>query len=150
MHKLHFSTFIQASPAHVWDVMLSDVTYRQWTNVFMPGSYYKGSWDKGSKILFLAPAADGRKEGGMVSRIAESRPHEFVSIEHLGMISDGVEDTESELVKKWAGAHENYTFETEGTGTRLTIDVDTSEDEAEFMEKAWKNGLEVLKTLAEA
>jgi hypothetical protein len=129
--------------------MLSDASYRQWTKVFMEGSYFKGNWEQGSKILFLAPMGDGRGEGGMVSRIAESRPYEFVSIEHLGMVKDGVEDTESDYVKQWAGAHENYTFEVEGSGTKLTIDMDLEESEADKLEQAWKKALETLKTLVE-
>src|SRR5688572_26021299 len=110
MEKLRQTIFINAPRERVWDVMLSDETYRQWTSAFNPGSYYKGDWKEGSKILFLGPNPDGSGEGGMVSRIKENRPHEFISIEHLGIVQNGVEDTESEEAKKWAPAYENYTF----------------------------------------
>ena len=76
---------------------------------FTAGSYYSGDWSKGSKILFLGPGEDG-KTSGMVARIAENRPYEFISIEHLGEVVNGVEDLTSEKVKSWAGAHEDYTF----------------------------------------
>ena len=43
MEKLHFSISIKAPKEKVWDTMLNDVTYRQWTSVFNPpGSYYEG------------------------------------------------------------------------------------------------------------
>lgn len=150
MVKLHFSTFINAPREKVWDLMLSDTTYRDWTSVFMEGSYYKGDWQQGSKILFLAPGKDGKGEGGMVSRIVESRRPEFVSIEHLGMVEDGIEDIVSEKVKAWAGAHENYTFSEQAGGTELVIDMDVSESEQEYMQTAWEKALVKLKALAEA
>src|SRR5690606_24494151 len=98
--------------------------YREWTQEFSPGSYYKGDWSKGSKILFLGPDPETGKEGGMVSRIAENKPYEFVSIEHLGIVQDGVEDTTSEAAKKWAPAFENYTFRERDGATEVVVDID--------------------------
>lgn len=147
MQKIHVSIFIRASREKVWDIMLSDATYREWTKVFKDGSYYQGSWEQGSKMLFLAPEEGG--EMGMVSRIAENRPYEYLSIEHRGFLKDGVEDTTSEAVKEWAGAYENYTFIDKDGGTELVIDMDSSDTERAFMEEAWKRGLERLKILAE-
>ena len=85
MDKLKFSIVINAPKEKVWDTMLEDKTYRIWTEEFTPGSHYIGSWDEGSKILFLGPANDG-KLGGMVSRIKENKLHKFISIEHLGEV----------------------------------------------------------------
>lgn len=149
MQKIHLTTFIQAPREKVWDVMLSDATYREWTSVFCPGSYYQGDWKRGSSILFLGPGQNDEGESGMVSRIEENRPYEFISIEHLGIIKDGVTDTESEEVKKWKGVHENYTFNKKDGGTELVIDMDINEEEKEFMEKAWKEALVSLKKIAE-
>jgi hypothetical protein len=149
MQKIHLSTHINAPKEKVWDVMLSDKTYREWTKAFNAGSYYKGSWEKGSKILFIGPGENGEGEMGMASRIAEARPYEFISIGHLGVIVNGVEDTTSELAKKWAPAFENYTFKDKNGGTELTIDMDIQESEKAMMEGMWKKGLESLKALAE-
>ncbi len=149
MEKLHRSIFINAPREKVWEAMLGDATYRDWTSAFHPGSYFKGDWSQGSKILFLGPGENG-EEGGMVSRIKESRPHEYMSIEHLGMINNGVEDTTSEATKGWAGATENYTFIEKDGGTELVIDMDIQEAEKATMEAAWDKGLETLKSIAEA
>ncbi len=107
MIKLHFTIDINAPKEKVWDTMLSDKTYRKWTEIFNPdgGSYFEGNWDEGSKIRFIGPDENG-KLGGMSSRITVNKPYEYISIEHLGEIADGVEDTTSEKVKAWAGAHE--------------------------------------------
>ncbi|MGH9456602.1 MAG: SRPBCC family protein [Thermoanaerobaculia bacterium] len=149
MEKLRKTIVINAPRQRVWDVMLSDDTYRQWTSAFSPGSYFKGDWSKGSKILFLGPNPDGSGEGGMVSRIRENRPHEYLSIEHLGIVKNGVEDTESAEAKKWAPAYENYTFAEKNGGTELTIDMDIEEKERQNFETMWDDALSRLKELME-
>lgn len=149
MEKLRRNIFINAPREHVWDVMLADDTYREWTNAFHPGSYYKGDWSEGSKILFLGPNPDGAGEGGMVSRIRENRRHEFISVEHLGIVQDGVEDTESAAAKAWAPAYENYTFADSDGGTELTIEMDIQAEQKENFDKLWTDALSRLKTIAE-
>jgi hypothetical protein len=146
---LHKEIFINASREKVWKTMLEDATYRQWTRSFNPSSYYKGNWEQGSKILFLGTNPVDGKEGGMISRIKENRLHEFISIEHLGIMNDGKEDTESDFVKDWKGAHENYTFKDENGGTRVLVDVDLTEEAISEMEGMWDKALEALKELAE-
>ena len=128
--------------------MLEDKTYRLWTEAFTEGSYYKGNWNQGSKILFLGPANDG-KIGGMVSRIKDNKLHEFISIEHLGEVYDGVEDTTSDRVKVWAGALENYTFINKNGKTELVVDLDINEEFIEMFEGMWPKALQKLKSLCE-
>lgn len=144
MKTLRFETTIAAPRDVVWDVMLRDETYRAWTSAFMQGSYYEGSWEKGARIRFLGPEG-----GGILSEIAENRPHEFISIRHLGMINNGVEDTESPEVRKWAPAYENYTFEERAGKTRLSIDLDVAPDWEGMMNDSWPKALEALRKLAE-
>lgn len=145
MKKIRFSSLISAPPAVVWDVMLQPATYSDWTSAFAEGSFYDGSWDEGAKIRFSS--SDG---GGMIARIAKNRRHEFISIEHLGMMKDGVEDTTSEAVKAWAPAYETYTFREAGGATELTIELDVAADWEEYMNKAWPKALEKLKALCES
>lgn len=142
--KLHFTIEIQAPKEKVWQTMLEEETYREWTSVFAEGSYFEGRWDQGSKILFLDP-----KGNGMVGRIVESRPYEFVSIEHIGLTSDGVEDTTSPDAMAFSGAHENYTFREEGGKTELSIDMDSNDEYQALFEAVWPKALAKLKLLAE-
>lgn len=148
MEKLHFSIDIKAPKKRVWETMLEDKTYRQWTAAFMEGSYYEGDWNTGNKIRFLALDENG-KEQGMVSRIKENRQYEFVSIEHLGLIQDGKEDTSSDEVKKWAGALENYTFKEKNGATEVSVGVDSDEEYSEMFSEMWPKALQTLKKLAE-
>lgn len=148
MDKLNFSITINAPKEKVWNTMLGDESYRAWTDVFSPGSHYVGNWDQGSKILFLAPGQNGGM-AGMVSRIKENRRHEFISIEHLGMVENGKEDTSSEAVKIWAGAHENYTFKESGGKTQVLVEMDSVKEYEEMFTNTWPQALQKLKILAE-
>lgn len=148
MQKLNFSIVIKASKEKVWNTMLDDKTYRQWTEAFSPGSHFVGSWNKGSKMLFLGPDQEG-KLGGMVSRIKENKKHEYLSIEHLGLVQDGKEDTTSDAVKQWAGALENYTFKDLNDKTELLVDMDINDEYKEMFENMWPAALDKLKILAE-
>ena len=148
MDKLNFSIIINASKEKVWNTMLEDKTYRQWTEAFSPGSHYVGNWNKGSKILFLGPNEKGIM-GGMVSRIKENKKYEYISIEHLGVVQDGKEDTTSDVVKQWAGSLENYTFKDLKGKTELLVDMDINDEYKEMFEGMWPNALQKLKELAE-
>lgn len=148
MEKLHFSIDIKAPKEKVWNTMLGKDTYKQWTDAFMEGSHYEGDWNKGSKIRFLAPDENGKMQG-MVSQIKENKQYEFISIEHLGLIQNGKEDTSSDEVKKWAGALENYSFIEKNGSTEVGVDVDTDEEYTEMFEGMWPKALQKLKKLAE-
>lgn len=149
MQTLHFSVTIDAPKEKVWHAMLDDEPYREWTKVFSEGSYYKGSWEKGSKILFLGPDLKTGEESGLVSQIVDNKPYEFISVEHLGIISNGVEDTTSEEARKWTPAFENYTFTDKDGATEVLVDMDSADEMAEEFSKQWPAALARLKEIAE-
>jgi len=149
MKKLHYSIQINAPKEKVWHSMLDHASYREWTKAFNTGSYYKGDWSKGSKILFLGPDPKTGEEGGMVSRIAENRPYEYISIEHIGIIQNGKEDTTSEAAKAWAPAFENYTFVERDGKTQLSVDMDMKEEYIEEFNNMWPEALKKLKEITE-
>jgi len=95
-------------------------------------------------VLFL----DGKGEG-MVSTIAENIPNEYMSFKHLGVVHNGVEDTESEKVKEWAGALENYTLKSNDGKTALVVDMDINDEYKDYFIKTWPKALEKLKEIAE-
>lgn len=149
MQKLHASIFINAPREKVWNTMLGKDTYPQWTKKFNPDSRFEGDWSEGSKILFLGTDEQTKETGGMVSRIAKNVPNEYISIEHLGMLVNGVEDTTSEQAKKWAPAFENYTFTEKDGGTEVSVDQDMQDEYVTEFQKMWHEALGELKTLAE-
>ena len=147
---MNFTIDINAPKQKVWELMLADATYREWTGAFHEGSYFEGSWDKGSTIRFLAE--DDGKVGGMLSRIEEHIPAEFVSIEHLGEVVDGVDDTTSENSQLWAGLHENYRYSEKDGVTTLDVELEGAGDAGEMakmFEDMWPKSLQKLKEICE-
>lgn len=144
MQTQHYHIRIARAPSLVWHEMLGREGYEDWTSAFTEGSTYEGQWETGARIRFLSPSG-----GGVASEIADCRPHEFVSVRHLGIITNGVEDYESDAVKAWAPAYENYTFRADGDGTELIVDLDISPAEAPVMDEMWAKGLERLKARCE-
>lgn len=150
MEKIHFSIDINAPKEKVYNAMLKEYPYRAWTQVFGPGSHYVGDWGEGSKILFLAPDENG-KMSGMIARIKENRPYEYVSIEYLGIVEDGKEDTTSDEAKKVAEGLESYTYKDKDGKTELLVDIDVQEEEeyVEMFRELWPQALERLKRIVE-
>ena len=135
---------IAATPERVWEVMLSPEGYAAWTSGFFPGSYFEGSWEAGERILFLAPGGSG-----MVAEIAENRPHEFLSVRHLGYTINGQEDLTSPRVTAWAPAYENFRLTPTAVGTKLVIEHEVFTNMTESMRSSWVKSLELLKELCE-
>ena len=144
MDKQHFSITIDATPEKIWELLWDKDTYPIWTRPFSENSTAVTDWKKGSKVLFL----DGN-ERGMVSVVAENIPNQFMSIEHLGLYKDGVEDLESEEVKEWKGAQENYTLKPLDGQTELRIEMDINEKYKEMFAGIWPKALQEVKKLAE-
>ena len=144
MKKLQYSITINAPKERVWDAMLEDKTYRQWTTPFKEGSYYEGSWEKGSEIKFLAPGGSG-----MLSVIRENKRYEYISIEHIGLIHQGVEDRDSVEAKRWTPAFENYTLSEKDGQTTVSVDMEGADKYEEIFQDMWPKALQLLKEISE-
>lgn len=144
MKSLTFEVTINAPRATAWRNMLDAEGYRFWTAPFCEGSYFVGSWDEGTRIQFLSPSGDG-----MSSVIAENRLHEYLSIRHVGMIENGVEDTTSDKIRAWAPAYENYRFVDAPGGCRVIVTLDAAPEWEQYMQGTFPKALERLKELCE-
>lgn len=151
MQKLKFKKEISASAQKVYETMLglkNKETYEHWTSTFNPASTYEGSWNKGSKILFVGVDENGKK-GGMISEIVENKPASFVSIRHYGFLDGDTEVTTGEEVEKWAGGHENYSFKEKGGITTVTVEMDTIDGYLDYFNKTYPKALDRLKEISE-
>lgn len=149
--KLQFSASINAPASKVYNTMLgisNKSNYEQWTAMFNPTSTYEGNWNKGSKMLFVGVDEKGEK-GGIVSEISDNRPNSFVSIRHYGLVKANAEITEGPDVEKWANGFENYTFEENNGITSVTVDLDSPEDFADYMNETYPKALAKLKAICE-
>lgn len=148
MAKMHFSKTISAPAQKVWDVMLGDKTYVEWTADFNPEgeSHFEGDWSQGSRMRFLGPDGEGNV-GGMFSEVEENRPGEFISIHHLGILQD-----DKEIPSEEWNSYEKYTLTEVDGKTQVDVDLEGAnipEDFAKMFEEAWPKALEKLKALAE-
>jgi uncharacterized protein YndB with AHSA1/START domain len=149
LEVIDFTIRINAAADKVYKTMLDDATYRQWTAEFNPTSHYKGTWAKGTKMLFIGMDENGNA-GGMVSRVRENIPGQFISIEHLGLVKDNEEITSGAEVEGWAGSLENYTFKTDGNATIVEVDMDSNPDFKSYFETMWPKALQKLKSICES
>ncbi len=144
LRQMEFSTTINAPVERVFATFHDPISYQRWTSAFCEGSTFEGEWALGARIRFMSPSGDG-----MVAEIASFQPNAFISVRHLGWVVKGVEDTESEEVRSWAPAYENYTFQPVPGGTLLTVDQDVLETHFDYMSKTWPKALAIRKEVCE-
>ena len=145
---LHFEVEVNSVPETVYHIMTDEKDYQKWTSVFNPTSRFRGSWEKGSKMLFIGINKEGKEEG-MVSRIKENIPNKYISIEHNGILKNGVEITCGPDVDDWQGALENYTFLPRSGRTLVLVDIDANTKFTDYFRETWPKALAMLKEICE-
>jgi len=138
---LNLTIDIKAPKEKVWEVLLQDDTYRQWTAVFHPGSYAESDWKEGSEALFKTPEGDG-----LISKVILHQPAEVISFEHLGTLKNGVRSSEA---FEWKGFRETYRVSAKGGGTELRIEQDITPEHTGWFTDTWNKALQKVKELAE-
>lgn len=145
METLSYEIIINAPAQKVWDILWGPETYSEWTQFFGAGStVMKSDWKVDGKTYFVDAKGDG-----MVSTIDSIDEPNQIIFKHLGMVQDGVEDTESMEVKQWSGAFEKYILIDFNGQTKLHTEVQIEKNWQEFMNTGFTKGLEVVKRLAE-
>lgn len=153
MERMQFKKDISAPVKKVYETMIGKETFKQWTAVFNPSSDFEGggvegSWEKGSKIMFVGTDKTGKREG-MVGYIRENIPNQYVSIEYKGILDGDHEITEGPLASDWQG-FENYAFESHNGSTTVTVDIDVNDQMKEYFRETYPKALDKLKEICEA
>jgi hypothetical protein len=146
--KLNFFINIHAPVEVVFQTVIDSTHFNDWTSAFGPSSTFKGNWGKGSKMIFTADMEDGTQVG-MISRIKEHIPNQLISIEHVGMLQNGVEIMDGEEVESFKGSIENYSFTTNGQITTMGVNTDVFIEMDSFYNKTWPVALARIKELCE-
>ena len=140
MKKLEFSIEIQAPKEKVWDALWTDENYRNWTSVFMEGSYAESDWQEGSKIHFLSP---GQK--GMFGIIEKLVPFEKMYFLHKGEIKEGKEQETT----YGDDAIERYDLSENNGVTTLTATMNAPEEYIGYFASTFPKALEKVKEISE-
>ncbi|PTX18267.1 activator of Hsp90 ATPase-like protein [Pontibacter mucosus] len=61
---------INAPKEQVWEAMMQDKYYQEWTAAFSEGSKVETDWELGSKAVFT-----DKSGGGIVARVVEKEPY---------------------------------------------------------------------------
>ncbi len=145
MKTLSYNIEIYATKEKIWDILFNPTTYSQWTHYFSPDSVLKTDWAVDGKTYFLAKNGDG-----MISTIDSIDHPNSVVFKHLGIIKDGVEDTNSKEVEDWSGLQEKYFLIDLVDHVKLQAEVQTYEEYESIMNNGFEKGLAIIKQLAES
>lgn len=142
MREMKFSIQIQATKGTVWNILWSDVSFRDWANIIDAGMYMDGRLEEGNQVQFIS-AANGY---GVTSLVEKLRPEEFVAFRQM---NDTQEAGKKDREKQWTGSRETYTLlESEGM-TTLTLTSDIPLELEEMMAERLPKALERIKVLSE-
>lgn len=145
METLEYKIEIAAPEKKVWETMLEQNTYRQWTSKSWPGSTYQGKWEKGEKIKFVSTEGEGT-----LAELVEVKPYEKILAHHVAvLLKGGIEDRTSEAAKGWVGTKEGYQFEERNGITTVIVTIETSPAWREMFDEGWPVALEELKKITE-
>ena len=143
--RLELERSFNTTPEILWEMIVDPDHYRFWTSAFSPGSQFIGDWSEGSGIRFVMEDEFG-VESGMISEVAINEWPTHISIKHLGLVMNGIEDYESEEVKLWTPAFENYTLVSNESGQCVFKMVQDIPDayEAEFRDN-WNKAFDLIE-----
>ena len=145
METVEYVVEIKASKEKVWEKLWDKECYANWTQYFIPKYYISSDWKVNGKTYFLED-----EENGMVSTISSlDEPNELI-FQHLGLLIDGKEDTQSAAVFEWSGNEEKYFLRSLDSGsTELKVIVHIYKNQRETMDLAFHKGFVILRDLCE-
>jgi hypothetical protein len=140
MKKLEFIIEIATTKEKVWDALWLEENYKNWTSVFMEGSYAESDWKEGSEIRFLSPG-----KNGMFGIIEKMIPFEKMYFKHLGEIQNGVKQAETYGEE----ATERYDLKEENGKITLSATMNAPEEYLIYFTNIFPKALEKIKEISE-
>ncbi|WP_298151614.1 SRPBCC domain-containing protein [Flavobacterium sp.] len=145
MKTIHKSIEITAPKEKVWMVLLEEAYIKDWYQSFGEGITAETDWIEGHRVRF----SDG-SNSGLTGIIAEKKPYEKITFRYEGIITNNVEDRESEKAKAIAGSEETYALSEENGNTWLSVSLDIDERYYDDMAMMWEVALQRISELAQA
>ncbi len=148
MKRIELERCFEATPELIWELIVDPDHYRYWIRAFSEGSKFVGDWSQGSRIRFVMEDESGL-ESGMLSEVVASEWPRHISVRHIGLVMNGIEDYDNPETKLWTPAYENYTLEPYEGGRctfKIAQDIPESHEEefiAYWQAALWLRGTEV-------
>jgi hypothetical protein len=142
--KIQKSITINSTKSSVWDVLLKDEYTRIWYAEFCEGTHALTDWKVGSKAIFM----DNSKQG-IVGQVIDHEYGKLLTLEYEGVVSNGLEDYESNGAQAVKGSIEKYELTGDDGSLILNIECDMADHYFEMMSLAWDKALEKIKILSE-
>ena len=139
--KLEFSIIINASQDHVWDILWSDNTFRQWANIIDEGTYMKGELKEGGEVEFIS--GNGLGVTSIVEKLVSG---EFLLLRHS---SDTQDKGKRARENQWTGGTESYMLKHVDSITTLTALIDVPLELEDYFKETYPKAFERVKILAE-
>ncbi|MDR6804517.1 hypothetical protein J2Y45_001786 [Dyadobacter sp. BE34] len=139
------SISINASAERIWRVITEAQYNVVWLAALGRRKIAQTDWQEGSKAVFVDDA-----QTGLITRIRVARPFEKIRMQNVGMITNGVEDYESDDAKESREFFEQYLLTPEDGSVRMRVEVTVEDDFCNEVSACWANALEVIKELAES
>ena len=148
MKKLEFRIEISSPVERVYSTMIDRDHFKEWVSIFSPNSSFEGSWNKGEKIVYMAPDENGALQG-MISTIKENIPYKQIYIQPYGIVENGVEIIEGDMVEGLDQSFDKYLFNQKDKVTELKVEVAVYEELEDYFNETWPQALEKLKSICE-
>lgn len=134
---------INSNRQHVWNIMLGENSYPQWTKGFSENPAVVGQWIQGAEIDFL----DSDKGGTRAVLEVIDEPYRILAKHIAGIDKDRKIITEG--MENWIGTTEEYVLVEDNGKTNLKINMHYHSDFEKMLDEGWPKCLELLKKLCE-
>lgn len=142
MKELQFTIEINAHKDTVWDTLWRDESFRKWAGIIDPGTYMVGDLIEGNEVQFIS----SENGYGVTSLVEKLIDKELLQLRHHADTQEAGTQTRE---KEWTGGKENYSLETKGDTTILTIAFNVPSHLEGYFNEQYPKALECIKSLAE-
>lgn len=146
MEKLTYSIAINKPQVLVFNSIIDKSVYPDWAKAWGDGMTYEGEWKKGGNISFF-----DHSQGGTKVILEEFKPFDYIRAKHIAMVNpENIEvELKDDMMKKWIGSLEEYSFEEQGELTTLKIVMTVDIAFKEMFDNAWPKALQYFKEVCE-
>ena len=148
MRTFTYSTEINKPREFVFDKIIDQSVYADWTKAWGGDMTFVGDWKEGTNVTLM-----DKKRGGTKVLIEEFKPGEYIRAKHIAMVnSDNIEiELTDDNMRKWIGSVDEYYFEEESdykTTLKMVLTVD--EVFQQMYDDTWPKALQFFKEVCES